>query len=361
MYRDWCKLFLHSKSISQMDRLRRMPVLVSNTIKNIDLLIFFAIYRIPLMLTIYFMSMKRYRSIAVLIAIKNSNETEQAMEIERRVGVVTNPRFCQRLQNKNKKSNLHYTRGITPKRVTSGGIHLREFAPGLYSSEETSQQRRAIVDTEYDVNDSGIEPQTSSPMSLTALPLQMWKAHVTNLTWLEPTLRQWQPRVVIIASLKIEFCSAPSSKSTVYFVDIALVPPGVFDQNMHWKWFTSRSIDLRFFISALFGSGPSASERRVYDDRDRMVQVPPNLVVASLDQLLPDDYFCSVESNKQQIKEIRSKIQAKNCETKTTPQRVWIRLMYSASTDFFWQEDKNQESQLWSKSLSICHVDLLVH
>ena len=29
------------------------------------------------------------------------------------------------------KSNLHYTRGITPKRVTSGGAHLRGLAPGL--------------------------------------------------------------------------------------------------------------------------------------------------------------------------------------------------------------------------------------
>ena len=28
------------------------------------------------------------------------------------------------------KSNLHYTRGITPKTVTSGGPHLRSLAPG---------------------------------------------------------------------------------------------------------------------------------------------------------------------------------------------------------------------------------------
>ena len=38
-----------------------------------------------------------------------------------------------------KKSNLHYTRGITPKHVTSGGVHLRDLAPGQHSSEETSQ------------------------------------------------------------------------------------------------------------------------------------------------------------------------------------------------------------------------------
>ena len=37
------------------------------------------------------------------------------------------------------KSNLHYTRGITPKRVTSSGAHLRGFAPGA------AQFRRNII------------------------------------------------------------------------------------------------------------------------------------------------------------------------------------------------------------------------
>ena len=41
-----------------------------------------------------------------------------------------------------KKSNLHYTRAITPKRVTSGGAHLRRLASGLHSSEETSHYVR---------------------------------------------------------------------------------------------------------------------------------------------------------------------------------------------------------------------------
>ena len=45
------------------------------------------------------------------------------------------------------KSNLHYTSGITPKRVTSGEAHLRGLAPGLHSSEETSQRWRAVGDT----------------------------------------------------------------------------------------------------------------------------------------------------------------------------------------------------------------------
>ena len=46
-----------------------------------------------------------------------------------------------------KKSNLHYTRRITPKRVTSCGAHLRGLAPGLHSSEETSQRWRVVGDT----------------------------------------------------------------------------------------------------------------------------------------------------------------------------------------------------------------------
>ena len=55
---------------------------------------------------------------------------------------------CNTAKNfKKSKSNLHYTRRITPKRVTSGGAHLHGLAPGLHSSEETSQQWRAVGDT----------------------------------------------------------------------------------------------------------------------------------------------------------------------------------------------------------------------
>ena len=43
------------------------------------------------------------------------------------------------------KSNLHYTRRITPKRVTSCGAHLRGLAPGQHSSEETSQRSLATL------------------------------------------------------------------------------------------------------------------------------------------------------------------------------------------------------------------------
>ena len=45
------------------------------------------------------------------------------------------------------KSNLHYTRRITPKRVTSCSAHLRGLAPGLHSSEEAPQRWRVVGDT----------------------------------------------------------------------------------------------------------------------------------------------------------------------------------------------------------------------
>ena len=54
-----------------------------------------------------------------------------------------------------KKSNLHYTRRITPKRVTSGEAQLRDLEPGQQSSEKTSQRWRV------DLTSPGIEPHTS--------------------------------------------------------------------------------------------------------------------------------------------------------------------------------------------------------
>ena len=45
------------------------------------------------------------------------------------------------------KSNLPCTRGITPKRATSGEAHLRCFAPGQHSCEETSQRWQAVGHT----------------------------------------------------------------------------------------------------------------------------------------------------------------------------------------------------------------------
>ena len=57
--------------------------------------------------------------------------------------------------------NRHHTRGITLKRVASGGVYLRGLAPGLQSSEETSQRRRVVGNTAYDLTGPGFEPQTS--------------------------------------------------------------------------------------------------------------------------------------------------------------------------------------------------------
>ena len=64
-----------------------------------------------------------------------------------------------------KKSNLHYTRGITQKRVTSGRTHLHGLARGLHSFEETSQRLHCA-----DLTGPGIEPQTSRTDSLCAQP-----------------------------------------------------------------------------------------------------------------------------------------------------------------------------------------------
>ena len=59
------------------------------------------------------------------------------------------------------KSNLHYTCGITPNHLTTGGAHLRGLAPGQHSSKETSQQWRAVGYTVSDLTGPVIEPQTS--------------------------------------------------------------------------------------------------------------------------------------------------------------------------------------------------------
>ena len=49
------------------------------------------------------------------------------------------PQICHETTFKS-KLNLYHTRGITPKRVTSGGVRLRGLAPGQHSSEDTSQR-----------------------------------------------------------------------------------------------------------------------------------------------------------------------------------------------------------------------------
>ena len=58
------------------------------------------------------------------------------------------------------KSNLHYTRGIMPKRVTRKESYLCDIAPGQHSSEERrkSQRWRVFDDTASDLSD----PRTNS-------------------------------------------------------------------------------------------------------------------------------------------------------------------------------------------------------
>ena len=58
------------------------------------------------------------------------------------------------------KSNLHYTRVITPRRVTSGRAHFRGLAHRQQQLQETSKRWRAAGDTVFDLTRSGIEPQT---------------------------------------------------------------------------------------------------------------------------------------------------------------------------------------------------------
>ena len=77
----------------------------------------------------------------------------------------------------NSKSNLECARGITPKRVTSGGAPLRCFAPGQHSSEETLQRWQAVGDTVSDLTGRGIESQTSRTDSVrltTELTNRLW-------------------------------------------------------------------------------------------------------------------------------------------------------------------------------------------
>ena len=63
-------------------------------------------------------------------------------------------------QHKN-QVNLLYTCVITPKRVTSGGVHLRGLAPDQHSSDERSQ--RWLLESHWrhwaDMADPGLEPQ----------------------------------------------------------------------------------------------------------------------------------------------------------------------------------------------------------
>ena len=69
-------------------------------------------------------------------------------------------------------SNLHFTRGGTLKRVTSGGAHLG-LAPGQLSSEETSQWWRIVGDTVLFHRPENRTPTSSANMHLTTALTQL--------------------------------------------------------------------------------------------------------------------------------------------------------------------------------------------
>ena len=50
-----------------------------------------------------------------------------------------------------------------------------------------------------------------------------------------------------------------------------------------------------------------------------IVQLSPKPRCCAVDKMLHDCYLCLMESSKQQIEEVKSKTQAENSETKTTP------------------------------------------
>ena len=60
-----------------------------------------------------------------------------------------------------KKSSFHYTRAITPKRATSGEVHLCGLAPGQRCSGEKPLRWRAVGDTTSHLIGPGIKPQAS--------------------------------------------------------------------------------------------------------------------------------------------------------------------------------------------------------
>ena len=75
------------------------------------------------------------------------------------------------------KRKLHCTRGITPKRVTSGRDHLYDIAPGQHSSEETPQRWRLCV--RFTGRESKLRPPASTAMCLTT---ELASGYTTILT-----------------------------------------------------------------------------------------------------------------------------------------------------------------------------------
>ena len=64
---------------------------------------------------------------------------------------------CITLRHAQSNANLHCTHGVWPKRVTSGGVHLRDLAHGQHKPEETWLRWRHCVRFGL----PGFEPQSS--------------------------------------------------------------------------------------------------------------------------------------------------------------------------------------------------------
>ena len=68
------------------------------------------------------------------------------------------------------KSNLRYTRGTTPKRVTSSGANFCGLAPGRFTFVETSQLWRFDGDTVSNVNSSVVHPRPATKITISSGP-----------------------------------------------------------------------------------------------------------------------------------------------------------------------------------------------
>ena len=86
---------------------------------------------------------------------------------------------------------VHYTRGLKPKRVTSGGAHIRGLAPGQYSSQDTQKQRQAAGDIVSDRLADRTQTGRAQTMSFITTPAVTAKRHKrSNLTlWIEQQKR----------------------------------------------------------------------------------------------------------------------------------------------------------------------------
>ena len=73
----------------------------------------------------------------VLLVVRNMDEDLTDEEVDEMINEA-DVDGDGRMNYEGSKSILHYSHGITPKRVTSGGAHLRGLAPGQHSSERRS-------------------------------------------------------------------------------------------------------------------------------------------------------------------------------------------------------------------------------